>query len=196
LISKQGRNLSVAIVAGLVFGLAASVVSIDGTALVDFFVQYNRAVDAGLYWQLITSIFVVIPFSSGIPLGVVDVLFNAFAVVWLDGLLSHAFFREWDYYAVFMISGLAGNVASLLSGPEVVSFGASGGIFGLLAGAIAQDYAVERRVDYYLLAWFLAVFLFSSFLLPSVDWLAHLGGAVCGLAAGYYIGASRGSESL
>ena len=180
-----------AIVGGLVFGLAASEVSIIGIPLTDLLVQYNRAVYAGLYWQLFTSLFVVIPS----PLGVVDVLFNAVAVVWLDGLLSHAF-REAEYYAVFALSGLAGNVISLLNGPNVVSFGASGGIFGLLAGAVAQDFAVERRVDYNLFGWFLAVFIFSSFALSYVDWLAHLGGAASGLVAGYLLGAKRESEVL
>jgi len=191
LISKQGRNLSFAIVGGLVFGLAAWEVSIDGIPLTIFFVQFNKAVYAGLYWQLLTSLFVVIP----APLGVLDVLFNTVAVVWLDGLLSHAF-REWDYYAVFILSGLAGNVASLLNGPNVASYGASGGIFGLLAGAVAQNFTVERRVDYNLLVWFLAVFLFSSFALSYVDWLAHLGGAVSGLAAGYLVGTRHRSEIL
>ncbi len=191
MISKQGRNLSLAIVGGLVFGLVAWEVSIDGTPLIYYFIQENWRVYAGLYWQLLTSLFVVVPTS----LGVVDVLFNAMAVVWLDGLLSHEF-REVEYYAVFVLSGLAGNVVSLLNGPNAASFGASGGIFGLLAGAVAQDFAVERRVDYNLLVWFLAVFLFSSFALSYVDWWAHLGGAASGLVAGYLLGTRRGSELL
>jgi len=194
LISTQGRNLSLAIVSGLVIGLIASEVSIDGIPLVNFLVQYNLWVYAGAYWQLFTSLFVVIPLGAAAPLGVADVLFNAVAVVFLDGLLSHAF-REGEYYAVFIVSGLAGNIAGLLSGPSVVSFGASGGIFGLLAGAVAQDFTVERRVDCSLLGWFLAVFLFSSFALPSVDWLAHLGGAASGLVVGYLLGTRRGNES-
>jgi len=195
LISTQGRNLSLVIVAGLIIGLLASEVSIDGIPLIDLLVQYNLAVYAGAYWQLLTSLFVVIPLGAAAPLGIADVLFNAVAVVFLDGLLSHAF-REREYYAMFVLSGLVGNIAGLLSGPNVVSFGASGGIFGLLAGAVAQDFAVERRIDYNLLGWFLAVFLFSSFALPSVDWLAHLGGAASGLVAGYLLGTRRGSEPL
>ncbi len=191
MISPQGRNLSLAIVAGLVFGLVASEVSIEGTQLTYYFIQDNWLVYSGLYWQLLTSLFVVVPTFPGVA----DVLFNAVAVVWLDGLLSHEF-CEVEYYAVFILSGLAGNIASLFSGPNVASFGASGGIFGLLAGAVAEDYAVERRVDYNLLGWFLAVFLLSSFALPSVDWLAHLGGAALGLVAGYLLGRGRESEIL
>lgn len=195
MISTQGRNLSLAIVAGLVFGLIASEVSIDGIPLINFLVQYNLWVYSGAYWQLFTSLFVVIPLGAAALLGVADVMFNAVAVVFLDGLLSHAF-REQEYYAVFVVSGLAGNIAGLLNGPNVVSFGASGGIFGLLAGAVSHDFAVERRVDYNLLGWFLAIFLFSSFALPSVDWLAHLGGAASGLALGYLLGTRRGNLSL
>lgn len=184
-----------AIIAGLVFGLITSEVSIDGIPLINFLIQYNLAVYAGAYWQLLTSLFVIIPLGTAAPLGIADVLFNAVAVVFLDGLLSHAF-REVEYYAVFVLSGLAGNIVSLLSGPNVVSFGASGGIFGLLAGAVAQDFAVERRVDYNLFGWFLAVFLFSSFALPSADWLAHFGGATSGLVAGYLLGTNRETEPL
>ena len=191
MISNQGRNLALAIVGGLVVGVITSLVSVYGVPLTDLFIQYNQAVYDGIYWQLLTSILVVVPSY----LGIADVLFNAIAIVWLDGLLSHAF-RSRQYYAVFILSGLAGNLASLLNGPAVVSFGASGGIFGLLAGAVAQDFAVERRVDYNLLAWFLAVFAFSSFALAYVDWPAHLGGAACGLAAGYLVGSRRGGEPL
>jgi rhomboid protease GluP len=191
LISKQGKNLSLTIVAGLIFGLVAWGVSINGTPLTYYFIQDNWLVYAGLYWQLFTSLFVVVPTFPGVA----DVLFNTVAVVWLDGLLSHEF-NEVEYYAVFILSGLAGNIASLLNGPNAASFGASGGIFGLLAGAVAQDFTVERRVDYNLLGWFLAVFIFSSFALSYVDWLAHLGGAAFGLAAGYLLGTRRGSEIL
>lgn len=189
--SPQGRNLSLAIVAGLVIGLVTWKVSVEGIPLTYYFIQINWLVYSGLYWQLLTSLFVVVPTF----LGVADVLFNAVAVVWLDGLLSHEF-NKVEYYAVFVLSGLAGNVASLLNGPNTASFGASGGIFGLLAGAVAQDFAVERRIDYNLLGWFLAVFIFSSFALSYVDWLAHLGGAASGLVAGYLVGISRESDTL
>jgi len=184
-----------AFVAGLIFSLLSLDFEIYGIPLTYFLIQYNLAVYSGAFWQLLTSIFVVLPFTSGVPLGIVDVLFNTLAVVWLDGLLSHAF-KEWDYYFVFLISALAGNLASLLNGPGAASFGASGGIFGLLAGAVAKDFTVERRIDFNLLAWFLAIFIFSSFALSYVDWQAHLGGAILGLIAGYAIGRRSEGEVL
>jgi membrane associated rhomboid family serine protease len=190
-VSKQGRNLAAAIVGGLGIGLVTSFVSVEGVSLTYFFLQVNYAVYHGWYWQLFTSLLVVYPDS----LGVVDVLFNAVAVIWLDGLLADAFAPA-EYYALFVASGLAGNLLSLLNGPAEVSFGASGGIFGLLAGAVALDYAVKGRVDYQLLGWFIIVFLISSFGLSYVDWLAHLGGALLGLSAGYVIGTRRAYRTL
>jgi membrane associated rhomboid family serine protease len=180
-----------AIFGGLVVGLATSLLSIGGVPATYYLLQVNALVYQGWFWQLFTSLLVVLPNS----LGVLDVLFNALAVVWLDGLLSNAFAPS-EYYFVFVASGLAGNLLSLLNGPREISFGASGGIFGLLAGAVAVDYAVHRRVNFGLLAWFLLVFIISSFSLPYVDWLAHLGGALLGLSAGYILGRRRSVEPL
>ena len=180
-----------AIVGGLLFGLATWGIDFGGRPLTFLFLQENYLVYRGVYWQLVTSIFVATPDV----LGVADVLFNALAVVWLDNLLSAAFEAK-EYYATFLLSAVSGNLLSLLAGPGLTSFGASGGIFGLLAGAVSEDYAVERRVNGGLLAWFLLVFVFSSFSSAYVDWMAHLGGALFGLAAGYYLGAARRGRSI
>lgn len=190
-VSRQGRNLALAIVGGLVFGTVTWGVSFAGGPLTYFFIQENSCVYAGCYWQLLTSL-VVAPPSI---LGVVDVLFNAIAVVWLDGLLSGPFEAR-TYYAIFILAGLSGNLLSLVSGPGEASFGASGGIFGLLAAAVSEDYAYERRINYMLLLWFIAVFMVSSFTTSYVNWVAHLGGAAFGLAAGYYLGIGRRNKQL
>jgi membrane associated rhomboid family serine protease len=190
-VSRQGRNLGLAIVGGLVLGLATSLIDVEGVPSTYYFVQVNSQVYRGWFWQLFTSLLVVYPNS----LGFVDVGFNALAVVWLDGLLSDAFYPA-EYYAVFVASGFAGNLLSLLNGPREISFGASGGIFGLLAGAVALDYAVQRRINGQLVVWFLLVFAFSSFGLSYVDWLAHLGGALLGFSAGYLMGRRRTIDAL
>jgi rhomboid protease GluP len=192
-VSRQGRNLGLAIVGGLVFGTAAWGASFAGAPLTYLFIQENSQVYGGYYWQLLTSLVVAPPFPF--PLGVIDVLFNAIAVVWLDGLLSGTF-KARTYYAIFILAGLSGNLLSLASGPGEASFGASGGIFGLLAAAVSEDYAGEGRINYVLLLWFIAIFTMSSFTIPYVNWVAHLGGAVFGLAAGYYLGIGRRNEQL
>ena len=166
-----------------------ALVTLDGAPLYLYFIQTNGLVEAGWFWQLFTSIVVAPPDL----IGVFDVVFNAIAFYWLDGLFSFAYSGR-QYYAVFMATAVAGNVFSLVNGPGEASFGASGGIFGLLAGVISFDIATNKRVDPSLIAWFLGVFLVSSFLIASVDWVAHLGGALVGLALGYAAGISRGTS--
>jgi rhomboid protease GluP len=185
-VTKQGRNLTIAILAGLILGLAGWGVQVLGVPLTYLLLQVNSLVYRGWVFQLITSLLVAPPDS----LGVADVLFNALAVVWLDRLLSAAY-DSTEYYATFVLTGLAGNLLSLLEGPGLISFGASGGIFGLLAGAVSEDFAAEGRVSYWLLLSFLLVFVISSFLSSNVNWVAHLGGTIVGLAIGYYLGSKR-----
>ncbi len=185
-VSRQGRNLTVAVVGGLVLGTALAFVSVDGVPLTYLLLQFNGLVLKGWAWQLVTSIIIAPPTWSG----VLDVGFNAMALVWLDGFFTLAYSKN-QYYAVFLLTGVAGNVVSLANGPRAASFGASGGIFGLLAGVISFDVVTSRKPDFTLIAWFVAVFLVSSFLFASVDWLAHLGGALVGLALGCVIGARR-----
>jgi rhomboid protease GluP len=188
-LSEQGRDLIYVVIGGLVIGTALAFVSLDGVPLTDFLLQYNELVLAGWVWQLVTSIIIVPPIFQGIE----DVVFNAIALAYLDGILSFTYSKR-QYYAVFLATGIAGNISSLANGPNVSSFGASGGIFGLLAGVISFDLVTNRRVNPSLMLWFALIFIVSSFVFASVDWIAHAGGALLGLALGYVIGMRRGAD--
>ena len=188
-LSEQGRNLIYAVIGGLVIGAALDLVPVYGIPLTDFLIQYNKAVLAGWVWQLVTSIIVVYPNY----LGIADVVFNAMALAWLDGILSYTYTKR-QYYAVFLATGIAGNIFSLANGLNVFSFGASGGIFGLLAGVISFDLVTNSKVNPGLMVWFALIFIVSSFLIGSADWLAHAGGALLGLVLGYVLGTRKGPE--
>ena len=188
-LSEQGRNLIYAVIGGLVIGAGLDLVPVYGAPLTDFLIQYNKAVLAGWVWQLVTSIIVVYPNY----LGIADVVFNAMALAWLDGILSYTYTKR-QYYAVFLATGIAGNIFSLANGLNVFSFGASGGIFGLLAGVISFDLVTNSKVNPGLMVWFALIFIVSSFLIGSADWLAHAGGALLGLVLGYVLGTRKGPE--
>jgi len=188
-LSNQGRKLIYAVLGGLVAGTALAFVAVDGVPLYLLLLQDNGAVLRGAVWQLVTSIIIAPPNLPGLG----DVVFNVIALAWLDGLFAQTYSRR-QYYAVFLATGIAGNVFSLANGPKVISFGASGGIFGLLAGVVSFDLATNRRLDPSLVLWFIGVFLVSSFLFASVDWIAHAGGALIGLGLGYVVGVSRGED--
>ncbi|MDG6997865.1 MAG: rhomboid family intramembrane serine protease [Nitrososphaerota archaeon] len=191
-LSKQGRNLIILVVLGLPIGFVTTLFFIENIQAILFLVQDNYLVYQGWIPALVTSMIVVAPGYSGL----VDVAFNAIAILFVDGLLRNAFTPK-QYYLVFLLTGIVGNVVSLIGyGPgqgitlTTISFGASGGIFGLVAGAVAVDYAVTRRLNKGLVLWFVIIFFYSS-LGGSVDIFAHAGGALAGLASGFVVGRAR-----
>jgi len=189
-VSKQGRNLAIAIVVGLVVGGLASLVSIyyppfGQIPLSYFLVQTNSLVYTGWVVPIVTSAIVVLPSYAGL----LDVAFNAFAVIWLDGMLRSTYSVR-AYWGVFFGTAIVGNLLSLLYGAGTISFGASGGIFGLLAGVVTVDYARNGRFNSQLVIWFLFIFFLST-ITGGIDVFAHLGGALAGLVAGYYIGKGK-----
>ncbi|MEM3670642.1 MAG: rhomboid family intramembrane serine protease [Thermoprotei archaeon] len=189
-LSSMGRNLIVIMALGLVAGGGASIVAVNGVPLIYYLIQYNSLVVHGMIWQLVSSM-IISPFNVS---GLVDVGFNALAVYFLDPLLS-AVYSEKQYFTVFFATGIFGNILSLFGlGLGGASFGASGGLFGLVAGAVTFDYALNQRVNQSLLIWFVIIFVFSSFLFPNVDYFAHLGGAILGALLGYRIGNARRRE--
>ncbi len=194
-ISTPGRNLAIAIVVGLVLGFIFNLISVGptifipiSTQLVNYFVQFNFAVFNGWIPPLLTSAIIVLPTSQGL----LDVFFNAISVIWIDRLLASTYTSR-QYYSTFIITALAGNLLTLLYGPFLISFGASGGIFGLLGGAVTVDYARTGHVNRSLLIWFLFIFVYST-VAGGVNVFAHLGGALFGLVIGYIIG-RRGRRS-
>lgn len=185
----MGRNLAILIVAGLVIGFILNFINIGATQfiplpapLVDYAVQFNYAVYQGWIPPLLTSAIVVFPTSQGL----LDVFFNTISIIWIDGWLR-ATYTSRQYYATFIITALAGNLLTLLYGPFLFSFGASGGIFGLLGGSVTADYARTGHVNRNLLFWFIFIFIYSTFS-GGVNVFAHMGGAIIGLIIGFIIG--------
>ncbi len=181
-ISTQGKLLAELIVSGLVIGFILDLIDPSENLLASA-LQVNSLVMQGQVWQLFTSIIVAPPFFDG----VIDVAFNALFVVYLDGFFA-VVYSPAEYYGTFFATAAFGNVTSLLAGPAQASFGASGGLFGLVAGLVTYDYAVNGRINMQLVSWFLLIFVVSSFLFPNIDWLAHAGGAILGLGIGYGLG--------
>lgn len=149
----------------------------DNATAADFLAQNNAmVVYLHQYYQLFTSIFVT---SSALDAG-----FNAVAVLILDRLTLDDAFNMPRYFLIFLSTAILGNLFTLLEGPQYASAGASGGIFGLIAAVFSYSWAKENRIEITTLVFFLAIFIGSSFFVPDVDYVAHLGGAVGGFIAG------------
>jgi len=144
--------------------------------------QFNLLVMNGWYWQLFTAMFV--------HFNIIHLLGNMFFLL-IFGLRAEGLFSIKEYLLIYFLGGLAGNFLTLLLGPNTVSAGASGAIFGLFGACTIY---IRRAVGQSLVS----VLLFSFLLLmigfrPEVNILAHLGGLIVGLVIGYWLMTARKS---
>ena len=140
--------------------------------------QFNLYVINGLYWQLLTSIFVH-----------VDIIHFTLNMVFLliFGFRAEDLFSHKAFFVIYLLSGFLGNVLTLLlMHPWTLSAGASGAIFGIFGACVIYlRKALNQSI--------LSALVFSGFLLlltsggGNVNVLAHFGGLVAGLLIGYIL---------
>jgi rhomboid protease GluP len=143
--------------------------------------QVNFFVMNGWYWQLFTSMF--------IHVSIIHLLGNMLFLL-IFGLRAEEVFDIQEYLLIYLLSGLAGNLLSLLFGSSAPpSAGASGAIFGMFGACVI--YFRRAFGQSIVTALLYAFFLFMINIAPGVNVLAHLGGLVVGLLIGYEIAINR-----
>lgn len=136
--------------------------------------QHNSIVLNGGYWQLLSAMFVHVDIAH--------ILGNLF-FLFIFGLRAEELFAVQEYVLIYFLSGLAGNMLTLLLGSNVTSAGASGAIFGVFgACTIYIRRTVGRSIIGALVYAFFLLIISSG---RNVNNLAHLGGLVVGLLMGY-----------
>jgi membrane associated rhomboid family serine protease len=123
--------------------------------------------------------------------GVLHIGFNAYAL-WLFGSIVESNLGRTRMVVIYVLSGFLASVASYAFGPESsVGVGASGAIFGIFGAFIAFNYrrrhlamaeANLRWAGMLIVLNILLAFAFGG----RIDWRAHLGGLIAGLAAGTF----------
>lgn len=149
--------------------------------MIENFGQLNRAMLEGQIWRLFTALF--------IHANIVHMLGNSFFLL-IFGLRAESMFSTKEYLFTYFLSGFVGGSLSLLLGPNVVSVGASGAIFGMLGATMIY---VRRTIGQSMLAALAYAFFFfviTSFG-PGVNYYAHLGGLAAGLLIGYAFATTR-----
>lgn len=143
--------------------------------------QVNYLVMKGVYWQLFTAMF--------IHADIIHISGNMLFLL-IFGLRAEEMFKIHEYLLIYFLSGLAGNLLTLLFGPFAPpSVGASGAIFGMLGACTIY---VRRAFGQSIVG----ALLYSLFWLmmsagPEVNNLAHLGGLIVGLVVGYFLAFRR-----
>ena len=143
-----------------------------------------RTVTAGEWWRLFTSMF--------LHIGIIHIAFNMY-VLYQIGPFMERLLGRLGFLIVYLLSGLAGAMASLVWNPYGVSAGASGAIFGLY-GALLGFLSLRREsVPQEVLSGliksaliFIGYNVVYGLVQSNVDLAAHAGGlvagGVCGLA--------------
>jgi rhomboid protease GluP len=143
----------------------------------------ERVLKNWAYWQLFTAMFV--------HNHLLHIFMNMLFLL-IFGLRAEKLFSVTEYFFIYFVSGLTGNVLTLLL-PRVVSAGASGALFGLFgASTIYIRRAVGHSVVEALIYSFILLIITS--LSPNINIIAHFGGLASGLVIGYVLARKRECE--
>ncbi|MHA1345535.1 MAG: rhomboid family intramembrane serine protease [Candidatus Heimdallarchaeaceae archaeon] len=133
--------------------------------------QDNGRVYAGHVYLIITSIFV--------HTSILHFLSNSL-FLFIYGFRAEERFHSWQYYLIFIVSGMLGGIVTLALGENVISAGASGGIFGLLGANLVLAYQEEKKKAFWVYLGIGAIFLvFSAGI--NVNMIAHTVGLITGI---------------
>jgi membrane associated rhomboid family serine protease len=150
--------------------------------LLDMGALFSPAVAQGEYWRLVTVMFLHASF--------LHIALNMYALYILGGPVEE-WYGEWRFVAIYFVSGFLGAVASFTFGPiNVIGVGASGAIFGLLGAWLIYNFRRRENPlafqNMRIAGILILLNLVFSFSVPGIDWRAHVGGLLGGIAAGYF----------
>lgn len=180
----------------------------NDATLLAYGAKFNSLIDAGEWWRLITPIF--------IHIGAIHLFFNMYGL-WMLGAYVERLYGSAKFVVFWIVSGVAGVVASYLSvrpnmevnsvgrflfkahdGP---SAGASGALFGLIGVLFVFGIKFRRELpDGFKRAFgtgmlpTILINLFIGYTLPFIDNAAHLGGLFAGAVLALFIDYKRPGE--
>src|SRR5271168_2571137 len=157
-------------------------------ALLHYGANQTNLVLHGQWYRLLTATFVHV--------GLIHLATNMWCL-WNLGMLGEPLLGPYGIVAVYVLTGVAGNLLSTAVHPQIVGAGASGAVFGLAGVLILLLKAkllpvppqeirrLRKSVIYFALLNFViggtTMVLRTSI---QIDNMAHLGGFLCGLALG------------
>jgi rhomboid protease GluP len=138
----------------------------------------------GQYWRIITAMF--------LHFGIIHIAANMWCL-WSLGQLAEKLVGSFTVFGVYLVTGIGSSLLSLSWDPMRVSAGASGAIFGIAGMLISVLYFgklgfppenVRKLLGYVVRFALLNLFIGLQ---GHIDNMAHLGGLVTGLLAGFFL---------
>ncbi|MBN2533351.1 MAG: rhomboid family intramembrane serine protease [Spirochaetales bacterium] len=156
------------------------------TKLLPWGIKYTPLIlDNNEWWRLFTCMFVHI--------GIFHLIVNM-TVLWIIGNIAERSYGSIAFTLIYLVSGLAGNVASLFLNAFVASAGASGAIMGITGALIPfminKDLALPQhftRRTAVLIILISGMSLGSGFIMNYIDNAGHIGGFLAGIGTGFIL---------
>ena len=144
--------------------------------------NFGPATQDGQWWRLGSAMF--------LHFGIVHLALNTWSL-WDVGQLAERMYGRWRFLCIYIISGLAGNLVSLVvQGNAAVSGGASGAIFGVYGAALVflwRERSAIAQHEFRWLFWgalgFASLTIILGYIIPGIDNAAHIGGFLTGILA-------------
>ncbi len=140
--------------------------------------QRDSVLINGEYYRLLTSLFMHVNF--------IHLLSNLLAIV-IFGSRLERYMGSLNLMFIFLLGGLTGNVVTIIMS-DVASVGASGGAFALIGTLYVLTKRFNRSIDglgSHLFFMYILINVSLGFLIPNVNNMAHIGGLIFGMIAGF-----------
>lgn len=145
--------------------------------------NFGPATQDGEWWRLGSALF--------LHFGLIHLAMNQWALR-DGGQYVERIYGARRFAAIYLLSGLFGNLLSLVTqGNEAISGGASGAIFGVYGALLAYLWRERRHLhpaEFRWLFWSVGLFTLISMglglVIDGIDNSAHLGGLLCGTLLG------------
>lgn len=134
-------------------------------------------------WRLVSSIF--------LHCDVIHLLVNCFSL-YVIGSQIESYYGRFKYMTIYLLSGIAGNLLSLLfQGDNIVSAGASGAIFGLTGALLFFGYHFRVFLATAIRTQIIPIIIINlglGFIVPQINNVAHIGGLIGGILVSMLVG--------
>ncbi|MBY0358847.1 MAG: rhomboid family intramembrane serine protease [Candidatus Obscuribacterales bacterium] len=167
----------------------------DKTVLLQWQANLGAITAQGEYWRLLTSIFV--------HAGLLHIGFNMYAL-WTIGVPVCSKFGWAKFLTIYLLSGLAGALATMVWNPTQISVGASGAIFGVCGALLTvlmnkRDSSAEENswlsVPPMVFGAFIVGSLVYGLINPAMDTGSHVGGFCAGFLIAWILNSKQATAS-
>ena len=158
--------------------------------IVTNFCMHGPSIRSGEYYRLITSCFL-----HG---NIMHLFFNMYALYVIGSQIENYFGRI-KYLIIFFVSGVIGNLFSMIFNGNIPSLGASGAIFGLMGALLYFGYHYRVYLGSVLKSQLIPIILLNlglGFILSGVDNFAHIGGLIGGVMITSSLGVKNKSTTF